>query len=57
MAMFVHFAPVSELASIKRHGLRARRKSRGVYACLRRPTSTPPTNGCASCAAAMAMPR
>ena len=31
MAMFVHFAPVSELASIKRHGLRARRKSRGVY--------------------------
>lgn len=31
MAMFVHFAPQSQVAAIKRQGLRPRRKSRGVY--------------------------
>lgn len=31
MAMFVHFAPHSEVASIKRNGLRASKHARGVY--------------------------
>lgn len=32
MAMFVHFAPSSEVASIKKRGLRASKHARGVYA-------------------------
>lgn len=32
MAMFVHFAPSSQIASIKKHGLRAGKHARGVYA-------------------------
>lgn len=32
MAMFVHFAPVSELASIRKRGLRTSKHARGVYA-------------------------
>lgn len=32
MAMFVHFAPESEITSIRRNGLKAGKKMRGVYA-------------------------
>lgn len=32
MALFVHFAPVDQVTRIKRHGLRAGRHTRGVYA-------------------------
>lgn len=32
MAMFVHFAPETEIGAIRRNGLKAGRKSRGVYA-------------------------
>lgn len=32
MAMFVHYAPVSEISAIKRNGLRPAKKARGIYA-------------------------